>query len=701
MNPWRSLPLLRLVFPFIAGIICADNIAGSLKGLPGLVFLVIAVAVLASMQRTFMPFRLRWMPGLVILSATFLSGVLISGSHSGKAVTNIPVFDRKKTFLVRPEEAPTSGKNSCRFVAGAYVIHPNGGLVRSLPKIIVRIYKGRRSIEPVFGNYYLVYGRPETLEFLGSGNSFNYNRYLHNKGVRYELNCRSEEVRELPWIKSGSLAGLALSARDELLGILKGAGVSGQEFAVASGLLLGYTSEIDSGLKSAFAATGTMHVLSVSGMHVGIIFLFLEIVLSFLMKIRYGNYVKALVQILFIWVYAAVTGFSPAVLRASVCLSLICAGRTMKRKPDMMNLLSASLIILLAADPGILYDLGFQLSYLSVTGILLLYKPIYDLYVTHRWLPDKLWSLIAVSVAAQIATCPLSLYYFHRFPNYFMLTNLAIVPLSNGIILMGILTLVCAGLPLIGALCARALSILLFCMNKCILWFACLPGAVSAGFYPSAVTVILSYLILLFLFLYITLKHRKSFIMALSCMLLMAMSSAYSSMLACSRKSVSIHASGRGFVLRYVRDCRELCLFSGLRMTEDRMVKAQLFGEREANRVDRIQERYISFKGWQGRAGFPDAGRFGPLICVGGKIVCLLDKPPPRTLVSALHADILLVTGKVYPDLDRLVKLYSPDVVLNAAMVTHSRSLLWKEKASALGLKYYDLKQAGFYLEEF
>jgi len=700
MNPWRTLPLVRLVFPFIAG-----TVAGQLFGfkIPFLfTFGCLGAACLALFlfHRFALSYRYRWLGGSVILLAFFLSGFQQANFRLYKK--NLPAleFEKKVVLLIRVSECPTIKQNSVSCLAELVSVHDSGRWKPKNTKLYLTVYSLGRNQLLSYGRYYLVYARPGLLHFFTSAHSFNFYEYLFNKGVRYEVRCKSNECYAAPGDHSYSLNILAFEARDRLLEIFRQHGLGGQEFSVAAALLLGYVNEIDSHLKSAFSASGTMHILSVSGMHVGIIFLFLETLLAFLSKSTKGTWLKSVIELLCIWAYAAVTGFSPAVLRAATSLSFLVIGKSIKRKPEMLNVISASVFFLLLIDPLILSDVGFQLSYLAVIGIVILYKPIYDLFVTHYWLPDKVWALIAVSLAAQIATCPLSLYYFHRFPNYFILSNILIVPLSNGIILMGILGLLFASLPLIGNLTIAALKILLELLNRSVVWISSLPGAVSTGFFPDMTEVALLYLLIVASFLFLTSKRPMSLLLVLSCLIILESKEVSGKISVSSRSALSIHSGNQGYVIRFARGRKEICFYSGLRMREDPFIAGQIGNERMAGKLVCPQERWINFRGWQKTGGFPEVGRFGNMIITGERKIYIIDRPLSKNLHLKTHADILLIATNCNLDLLQLREMFTPKVILNVSNASRSRALRWSDQARKLGLKFYNLKSAGFYQEE-
>lgn len=701
MNLWRPLPLLRLFFPFASGIVAGQICNFHLPSALALVITGVSCLVLILIQRFSRNFKYRWIQGTVILLAFFVSGYQLAAEKSHWRDNPTEIYENPVVLLVQVNECPQLKPGSATSVCDILSVHDGKVWKPSKARIYLRVFNRESNPGLSYGSSYLVHGLPEKLVFFSGAHSFNFREYLHNKGVRFEMTCNASHYTLINQVKYFSISSAAFEARNRLLQIFRDKNLDGQEFAVAAALLLGYVNDIDSRLKSAYAASGTMHILSVSGMHVGIIFLFLDTILAFLLRFKRGIYLKSAIQLLFVWIYAAITGFSPAVLRASACLSFLVIGKTIKRKPEMLNVISASLFLLLLINPLIISDVGFQLSYIAVLGIVILYKPIYDLYVTHRWLPDKIWALMAVSMAAQIATCPLSLYYFHRFPNYFLLSNLIIVPLSNGIILMGILALLCSSIPVFGGLVISALRLLLICLNKSVLWIGSLPGAVTSGFFPDLPALVLMYLIITFAFLFLSEKRPAFLILTMTCLVLLQVSEVNQKLYLSSHYRFSVHKGNQGYVIRFVKGRKEICFYSGLRMRKDPYIAAQIGNERMACRVDQVQERYVSFNGWQRRAGFSEAGRFGNMIVMKGKRVYLLEHPISKNFHEKVKIDILLICTNSNFNMEQMITMFSPKLILNLSTAYRTGVSGWANKARKRGVAFYDLNTAGFYQEEF
>lgn len=210
--------------------------------------------------------------------------------------------------------------------------------------------------------------------------------------------------------------------------------------AVAQALLLGYKYLLTDDTARAFAGAGAMHVLAVSGLHVGILYMILAWILRIdKRKLHRNNLWQVILTVVIIWAYAFVTGLSPSVARAATMFSFIAFGHLQKRKPAAYQGLLASALLLLAYKPNYLFEVGFQLSYAAVFGILYIQPKIYHLIEKPRWwLTDQIWQITAVSIAAQLATFPLSLYYFHQFPVLFLISNLIVIPLAWLIMVYGL-----------------------------------------------------------------------------------------------------------------------------------------------------------------------------------------------------------------------------------------------------------------------
>ncbi|MBL0342014.1 MAG: ComEC/Rec2 family competence protein [Bacteroidetes bacterium] len=191
-------------------------------------------------------------------------------------------------------------------------------------------------------------------------------------------------------------------------------------------------------------------MLCVSGMHVGLIYAILAWSLSFMEKKRLLRNIRYILLIILIWLYALLTGYTPSVVRAAGMITFVIAGKWMNREANIYNLLCSSCLLLFALDPFLLMSAGFQLSFLAVCGIVFIHRLILPLWEPPNRILFRIWELISISIAAQITTFPLSLFLFHQFPNYFLLGNLVIIPLSTLVMYSGLIFLVTDWIPYLG-----------------------------------------------------------------------------------------------------------------------------------------------------------------------------------------------------------------------------------------------------------
>jgi competence protein ComEC len=506
----HCFPFFRIVLMMIPGLLA--GMAGVIAIHPGIPFLAGLVGVprfLPLLQRK-LSYKSRWIPGVMIFLLLIALSFLLSSVKNGYPApgTILKLTSEKKIFVAEIIEPVIHKTKSVKAVLQIIAFREEGRWIRSGLKVSSYIQKDSRT-EFLFSGDRLIgecfFTEPGPPVFPGG---FDNRRYLSQRGIFLQAFISHEKWMNLPGRSQNFLFRNALLLRSRLLGILRDHGMKGQQFAVAAALLLGYVDEIDSGVMKDYAATGVMHILSVSGMHVGMIFLVLNMLLSFLDKWRWGRILKAILSILLIWIYAMITGLSPAVLRAAAMLSFLILGKCLNRTTETLNILAASFFFLLIWEPNLLSDMGFQLSYLSVAGIVLLYESIYRKFNFENWFLDKIWAMVAVSLAAQLATAPLSLYYFQRFPNYFLLANLLVVPFSNLIIYDGILALLCNRIPVVSGIFTWLLSWSVGFLNDVIHFIGSLPGAVMDGIFLGVREMILVYAIIICTVIF--LKIRKS-----------------------------------------------------------------------------------------------------------------------------------------------------------------------------------------------
>jgi competence protein ComEC len=328
-------------------------------------------------------------------------------------------------------------------------------------------------------------GKPQLIKNSGNPFEFDYQKYARRNGIGYNihLNCNEYQFRSN---RIKNLRYSALIVRDRLQEKLNGSGIEEKTLKVISAITLGTRDYLDPETTKSFTRTGTLHVLAVSGGNVAVVYAFIYLFFGFLKK-RKTSYIFTVLVLTGIWAYTFITGLSPSVLRAAVMFSFISIGTSVKRSPDIYNILASSAFILLFFKPFLLYDVGFQLSYAAVTAIVFLQPLFFRLFYSKYWLIDKLWMLFTISIAAQIGTLPFSLWYFHQFPIYFWLSNLIVVPLVSVFLYLTFFVIfINPFFPLVGFYIMQLLSVVGGWMLKFLQFVEYLPHAVIENIYFSA-----------------------------------------------------------------------------------------------------------------------------------------------------------------------------------------------------------------------
>jgi competence protein ComEC len=300
---------------------------------------------------------------------------------------------------------------------------------------------------------------------------FNYKLYLAKQGIHQQLFLEKSDYISLDF-DGLSLVGFSAKFRDLVQEALSKYHFKPDELAVINALLLGQRQDISKDLREQYSNAGAIHILAVSGLHVGIILLILSLLLKPVERFKNGNFIKSLLIIGILWMFAFVAGLSASVVRAVTMFTFLAIGNAFQRKKVTEFSLISSMFFLLLVKPLFLFDVGFQLSYLAVFGIIWVQPKLYKIYTPTYKIEHKIWQLITVSMAAQIGVLALSLYYFHQFPGLFMLSNLVIIPCLGAILIGGILIIFMALLGGLPQFLASIYGFIISLMNSFVRWIS-------------------------------------------------------------------------------------------------------------------------------------------------------------------------------------------------------------------------------------
>ena len=351
---------------------------------------------------------------------------------------------------------------------------------------------------------------------------FDYKRYLRFNNIHFQAYLRQNDYLKTTLTKTNWLFSWVYDVQYYFKQTLAKNIVARSETAVAQALLYGYDDEIDPDVVQAYANTGTLHVLAVSGMHVGLIFMILTLMLKFMDKTKRTKLIKNIIIILSLWVYSLLCGFSPSILRATVMFTFIILGQLFSRPTNVYNTLAISAFTLMCMDTNMLANVGFQLSYMAVIGIVFLQPFVSEWYDPKSWLGIQIWEITAISIAAQIITFPLGLLYFHQFPNYFLFSNLIIIPLTTIVIYIGIVLVAFSKIPIIALWLGKLMYWGIALTNLIVKFVEQMPFSYVSGIHISIIQTIFIFIGLAFFISYFILRITIFFKLGLvmSCLFL-------------------------------------------------------------------------------------------------------------------------------------------------------------------------------------
>ncbi|MEP2667807.1 MAG: ComEC/Rec2 family competence protein [Cyclobacteriaceae bacterium] len=521
MFRWIPYAMVRIAAFFSAGIVLAIYLPNSIS-LTLAETILIALIVLYGLAYWLVPRRKRSLvAGVLGLLAIFFAGYVHlllfvdwnQPNHLSTFKGEIKWYKAK--ILKLPEEKANSYKYPIR------ILEVGNGESWTPTDTRALLYIRRSEGQPqyFYGDKILVQGSPQLLKPPQNPHEFNFKRFLSFKNIYHQQFVKEGQVKLISSIQSKNLWYYSFVVREWGTKQLKAQLPNQQEQAIALALTLGVTDGIDNELQSAYASSGAMHVLAVSGLHVGILYGIVMLLFRPFTNLSWSRWVIAIISLLVLWSFAFITGLSPSVLRAVTMFSFIAIAKPFGRRTSIYNTLASSAFILLLFDPYLVMSVGFQLSYLAVLGIVTIHRPLYLLWEPRSRILDWVWNISCVSIAAQLATFSLGVLYFHQFPVYFLFSNLFVIPGAIFVLVTSIVVLATSVFPPIASLFGALLQGLIQLLNFAVFSIEKFPFSLINDISITTFQCWLLILAIGFLFLLFSEKKFSMMITSLGCVI--------------------------------------------------------------------------------------------------------------------------------------------------------------------------------------
>ena len=696
----RRYPFIRLTIPLIVGIVLAlllpmpQWVGWSLLGLSAVCFVVF---------KHIPKYNIALATGISVNVFLVAVGLLLASFNvEGEAKDTLAGY---KGFVIgEVADDPKIKENNVSLEINVSAIRDGDEWIETSGRTLLYLEKDSASVLLRTGDRIVFSPELSGIENKGNPEEFDYRKYL-----AYNMIFSSDYLAGDDWrLVDDEAVGFRpkLSRlRMKLVGLLRDFGLSDDELGVMSAMTMGYSDILSDEIRHAYSSAGAMHILAVSGLHVGIIYGIIVFLLSFIKNDKL-NWLKVLITITLIWLYALFTGLSPSVSRASLMFSLMSLGKLQKNSPGSLNAVFASMFILLVINPYNLVNIGFQLSYSAVIGIIILQPRLYAIFEVKNKFLDWIWSLTTVSVAAQLATMPLCFYYFHQFSNYFLLTNYVMIPISTIAIWTCFIFFAVSWIPYISTAVAYCLSWLAKAMNYACLTIEGLPFSTAQDIYIDVPQMILLFaIIVLFVtFFFFTKRYRHLFAAVAMCVILAA-TNLWQSVEASSQKTLVVYNISKTTAINII-DGTDNIMFANLDSIQPEKIEFTAKNNWLKKGLDR--EKYVNLS----------SGKENLLSTIttidnrkvffkhkfidydGLKLYVLDDNfmPIDDESFGKVDVDYVVLADSPYVTLEEVAEHFNFKKIIIASSNSISRCEAWDAEKVALGYDVHDVRTDGAFI---
>jgi competence protein ComEC len=521
---------------------------------------------------------------------------------------------------------------------------------------------------------------------------FNFKQYLFNKHLYHEIFIRRENLVSINSKSSLNVYEHIKHFRERLINWVKQFNFSKEEFSVANSLLFGYTGDLTEDIFNNYSNTGVMHVLSVSGLHVGIIYMIINMFLQWVDASMTTRFRHFLIIASVLWFYAMLSGMSPSIVRSAFMFSILKLSESFNNRTGSFHTFFACLFAMLLYDANYLFDVGFQLSFCAVYGILYFQAKFKSWFTFTGKYQLKIFELLSITIAAQITTIPISLYYFHQFPNYFIITNAVIVPLSSLVMIIGLVFISVSAIPYIGNICFYIFKGSIFFMNKVVAFFDCLPFSSVKGIYFDTFYLILMSTSIILLILFLERRNVIHLKLVICCLGLIFLTEFVSKIRLKGINKVIFYASNEGFVVEHYKNGTSNFFYEKATSVSGTFERTFLQGNRINNRIKEIDTNRIEMNEF-----------FKSHVCiVGGKTILIIDSLMARnySIKQPFKVDVLYLkyfhkklSARFFNKID------AEYVILDKKVDYRARKYLKRNPEVLKSIGINDLKEHSFTIE--
>jgi competence protein ComEC len=632
-------------------------------------------------------FRLGWLNGILI-SVLFMSigGILTwcqdvsnDGNWFGR------YYQPRAVIVVTISEPLVEKPASFKAEATVDYIIQGEQTTKVDGKIILYFQKDSLGLLPAYGTRLLFKKAMQEIKSTGNPGAFDYKRYAFFQGITHQAYLQAGEFCILPEKNTSLFQRMLYPIRDGILSIIRNSIPGEKESGLAEALFIGYKDDLDKKLVQSYSNTGVVHVIAISGLHIGLIYWLLVQLFRPLQKKKIGRRLRPVFIIAALWGFTLLAGAQPSVLRSAVMFTCIVAGGEGASKTSIYNTLAFSAFILLCYDPFWLWDVGFQLSYSAVLSIIIFMKPIYNLAYIENKLLDFFWKLNSVTLAAQVLTIPLTIFHFHQFPNYFLLANIIAVPLSSVIVLEEIFLCAVSFIPWFANLAGRLTGWCIQFMNGYVERIDRLPFSLWNGLQIDICQAILLFMTISGLSYWLMERKKNGFLIALIAIGAFATIRTNSFISAAQQKKIIVYNVPRHCAIDLI-DGRHYSFIGDPGVSNDEFtINFHLRPSRIMNRVSISPTQCF----------YTDNN----FVCFGSKKILIIDTSIAfKQVLPKQQIDLVIISGGPRLYLSRVSSAFNIRQVVFDGSVPIWKMKYWKKDCDSLHIPFHDVNEKGAFV---
>lgn len=671
-----QFPIVKITIFFILGIIIASifkiSFYSSVFYLIALFFISIFTFIFSKKNPLF-----KSLFGVFTLITSIFIGVFtlvnsdetLNPNHYTKSI-NESEANYSSEIIINEKLKNTT--NNDRYIAR--ITYLNNHL--SYGKIILNIRKNHLMPKIEIGSHLQVNGTIYLNRKPNNPDQFDYGKYLENQQIYAQIYADASDIKISNKIDK-TINYYSSRIKNRIINNLEKNNFNKNELSVVIALILGQQQDISKEVIRDYQYAGAVHVLSVSGLHVGCILLFVTFLLTPIPNTKKGSIIKLILVIATLWVFGILAGLAPSVIRSVTMFSFVAIGMFLRRSINIYNTLLTSALLILLVKPSFLFDIGFQLSYVALFFIVWLQPLLTTIWTPENKIVKYFWDIITVSFAAQIGTFPLSIYYFHQFPGLFFITNIVILPGLSIILGLGVVVMVLAAFNIVWIPLMKLLEWSIWLLNEIIAWVASFEDFIFRDISLNSHMMWCWYLVIIGLIVWFkkpTFKKLVFSMIAIIGLQLVTIYAKYNS----QKNSEFIVFSKKKTTIITERNGNKVTLYSNdsiLKTTNDNLaLKSYLV----ANYCELKEKKELS-----------------NLYFFKNKKIFLMDSTACYS--KEIKPDVLIITQSPKLNLERLFQWWKPKQVVADASNFKSYVKIWEATCRKEKIPFHDTSEKGFY----